>query len=387
MSPIKHKGRPSTPWKVFAPPGYDGAETRKPYYFATQQAAKDFCKSLEKWQSSRKGRVVANIVTDADHGWLQYLRNELPSLSIIPEVVTHWKKTAAIVTQKISVLDLCEQFMAHKQGAGLAPNTLAEIRSKLKAFSSAFGNHPAFEISPVQMRDYLLTLPSGWTRKGHYKWLRNMFEFAEQQKIVSESPMRSLKAPPRSFSDIQIYSIEDIEKLLKTADSEFPELLPWLAICAFNFTRTCELVPIYAGDTVLNWSEVLFELQEPFIRIRGEVAKQTRRDSGCARDIPLQESTAHWIYPCKLASGSVMPFATERRFQIAKKLLFQNAGVEPISNGLRHSCLSYFIAANQATGIALTAQYAGNSEQVSRSFYIKSLPPSEGRRYLSIRRP
>lgn len=387
MSPLKYN-QGKYKWRVFAPPGYEGAEGRRPYYFESKEKAQAFCDSVKRWDAARKGKVRGIKIDDADINWLGFLKNELGTLSSLPDVIRHWKRTSAELAEKMSVVDLCDAFLTFQEAKNLKPTTIAEIRSKLRRFSLTYGPEPVHEVSPLEMQKYLLTLPAGWTRKGHFKWLRQMFSYAKDRKATAENPFDSFDAPPRVITEPGIYRPSDMERLLTTADDQFPELVPWLALLGFNFLRQCELVPAYAGDPVLQWSDFLLTQDPPQILVRADVAKQTRRESGNKRPIPIQDAASHWIMPELLftRSGAVVPFATERKFQIEKRKLFAAAEVEGVTNGLRHSCISYYLAANRETGIALTAQWAGNSEQVSRSFYDARLMPEDGAKWFGIRR-
>src|SRR6202011_2678064 len=112
-------------------------------------------------------------------------------------------------------------------------------------FRLRYGGEMVHEIEPAEMHRYLLTLTEGWTRKGHYKWLRNMFDFGKDIKATSTNPFALIDAPEIIFKEIAIYKPEEFERLLVTADREHPELVPWLALLGFNFMRQCELVPAY----------------------------------------------------------------------------------------------------------------------------------------------
>ena len=58
--------------------------------------------------------------------------------------------------------------------------------------------------------------------------------------------------------------------------------------------------------------------------------------------------------------------------------------MDRIANGLRHSCISYWLAANPEHGVALTAQWAGNSENTIRHHYRRLLKKADGDAWFAV---
>ncbi len=390
MKPIRYN-RGRYKWRVDVPPKWQGAEKRRSFYFESKEQALALCARVQQWKLNRSGGIQVHNVADSDLWVVPYLKNELGDLGRITAIIDDWKRTSKQLTAKLTVSELIDKFGEYQTAKGLQRNTLAEMMSKLNQFRVAFGNHPAHEFTSTDGDLYLLEKPSGWTRKGHYKWLHQMYDYAVEHGSAVKNPFEGIKSPKAGDSEIETYTPEEFRRLLKTADDQFPELLPWLCLIGFNFLRQCELIPIYTGDPVLQWSDFRPNSKPPLIEIRGEVAKQTSRKKGGWRWPPLQEALVHWLrldeHPERLEQpGPVIPYKTERRFQYAKTKLFLAAGVETVDNGLRTSCTTYFIAAHPETGRALMAEWAGHTETVSRQFYDANYPPELGNQWLSIRR-
>jgi integrase len=386
MKPIKRTtGRYK--WVVYAPPGFQGVPKRRPYRFIAKEQAYAFCANVERWQLDKRGGTTSLAVTDAEKNWLGFLKNELDgNLSLLPTIVAHYKKTAAL-PNKATVHELCERWLAWKEQQGLNVRTIrSDIKSKLTYFSAVHGDMYAHEVTPALLQKFLVTIPGNWTRKGYHKWLSQMFGWAKIQHLVGINPFDDLDVPQTPLGEPPIYTIENAKKLLAAADKQHPELLPWLILGGWNFCRTCELVPAYAGDPVLQWSDFLLDRPDPQIYIRPEVAKQTRSDSGCSRYIPVMPAAAYWLRDHLKKSGPVVPFGTERKHGIAKAKLFTAAGVLPVDNGLRHSCISYWLAKDPENGVAATAKFAGNSEAISRRHYTKALTPDMGQTWWNLER-
>jgi hypothetical protein len=85
------------------------------------------------------------------------------------------------------------------------------------------------------------------------------------------------------------------KRLLRTAEEEIPELIPFLAMAGFAGVRRSELVREYAEDEVLKWEDVNWQKQ--LTTVRHEVAKQTSQKMGNRRFIPMEAALLHWLAP------------------------------------------------------------------------------------------
>jgi len=62
-----------------------------------------------------------------------------------------------------------------------------------------------------------------------------------------------------------------------------------------------------------------------------------------------------------------------RQFSEHWKTMHTKLGITPIHNGLRKSCISYALAADNDLGVVQAARYAGNSETTIRKHYLERL--------------
>jgi hypothetical protein len=59
-------------------------------------------------------------------------------------------------------------------------------------------------------------------------------------------------------------------------------------------------------------------------------------------------------------------------------------GLTAIHNGLRKSCISYALAADNDLGVVQAARYAGNSEATIRKHYLERLTPEDGKAWFAV---
>lgn len=373
----------SKPWRVILPVGFDGITKRKPRYFRTQSEADTLCAEINRWKANRDAPVEAIQVDQSELRWLAFLREEVKDLSLLPEIVAHWKKTGSGAVNATSVDDAVSLYVSYREGNASNKRTLNDIRWRLREFGREFGERPMHQITASEISDYLETKTEGWARKSQFKRISQFFSWCKQRKMISLDPCEDVPAPKVQFLEPEIYLVESVAALLEEADTNHKEIFCYVALSAFAFLRQAELCREYANDSVLDWSD--FNWKNKIITVRAKVAKRTGRKNGDQRYIQMSDNLVEFLRPYAGESGPVVEPYHRKFYQLLNRC-HEAAEVDLIANGLRHSCLSYYIAAHPEVGIAKAAILAGNSESVSRRHYIKSLHQEEGLKYWGLRR-
>jgi integrase len=123
-----------------------------------------------------------------------------------------------------------------------------DLRSRLDRFSEAF-KCPISSISPEDVREYLDSLKlSGRTWFNHARILLTLFEFAKAMKYFPKEmdPFDGIVVDYEDDAEVEVFSPEELEKILTAARSE---LIPFLVIAAFAGLRHEEICR-------LDWSDV-----------------------------------------------------------------------------------------------------------------------------------
>ena len=145
-----------------------------------------------------------------------------------------------------------------------------------------------------------------------------------------------------------------------------PEIVPFLAIGAFAGLRTAEI-------TRLDWSKV--NLSKRFIEVTAQSAKTASR-----RIVPLADNLAAWLAPYAKADGPVC--ALVRPEKHAGEVTGRAAKVRWQRNGLRHSFISYRLAAMKDT--ARVALEAGNSPAMVFGHYRELVHDEQAAEWFGI---
>jgi integrase len=371
-------------FRVEEPKGFHGNQARRSVYCRTRNAANELRAAIKDWKRQRYAPTLPIVVlSESDRNWLGYLKNRLGSLDRLPEIVDHWERTKGAPINKTLVASWRVQFLAAKETETNNRRTLSDIKYRLTQFSDKFGQEFIDEIDEIEVRKFLDSVPRGYSRRNSYKWVSLGFKWAKQQRMLVVDPFDTIDRPEAGWVEPGILTPGDFATLLTTADAKFPKLVPFLACAGFAGLRVAELTSMYANEQTLQWPDVMFDRE--LIVIRGEVAKQTRRESGDRRFVKIEPALRHWLEPHRKNEGAVVQF-TESWLRKQLRRLYAAAGVAPVDNGLRHSFASYWLARTGADGVGRLAVQLGNSEAVARKHYIESLMPGDGDAWFKIRR-
>jgi hypothetical protein len=370
-------------WRVVCPAGFDGHPKRRAVYCGSKQQATDLRWRIRKWKADRKNPPTWNIeITEDDKRRIAGLKAEIGDLSLLPRIVEHWRKTSYEAVQKMTVADVVDQFLAWRPGQGGWTRATAEdTQSRLGIFKTAFAWRDMHTLTASEIERFLVE--RGRSQTKYFNKLRPLFRYAQRNRHIAINPLDNIEPPKPEYREIQIYTPDELSTMLVAAERLAPDLAPCIACLAFGFLRTEELIPRYAGDTVLNWSA--FDWTERQIFVPHVVAKRARAGEGNDRSIPITEALEHWLKPYVQSSGQVV-----RRDKIpamrALAKIRKDAGSRPLQNGLRHSCISYYLAANGETSFGTVARWSGNSPAIIKRHYLAVIKRTEGQRWFSIRR-
>jgi integrase len=370
--------------RVVAPAGFDGRPTRREYCFKTRNAAREFRLSIERWKAEKKAPADSITITETDKRWVAYLRAHLSNLELLPEIITHWERTAKPIARLLTVEELCQAFVSGRENKRLGIKTLAEDRYVARKLRTHLGNRMAHELSTPEIRSFLDSAKSSESlEQKFYKVGSLIFSFAKEQRIVCLNPFLEIARPKVSYSVPELLEPVAFEKLLVSAEQVVPDLAPYLIMAGFCGLRRSELVRLNRNDQVVCWED--FNWQKKFLVVRNEVAKQTKKKMGNRRFPPMEPALIHWLEPYKKETGPLVPFSDGALRRRMKKLR-DSSGIDVPNNALRHSYASYWLARSTLAGVGELAKRMGNSEAVARRHYLEPLTPEEGEAWFGLRR-
>jgi integrase len=368
---------------VRAPKDFEGYPLRRAFYCKTKNEADELRLRIKRWKAEQRSPSHTLSFDDYDKRWLAYLRAHVGNLELLPEIVTHWERTAKTVTNPLTVETLCKSYVEYRHARShLSKRTVADDRYIARRLIRQLGPRLAHEITQADIRKLIDTAASQSTSRKIYKVASLIFDFGKQHNALAIHPMAEMERPGFAYATPEILSCTQFRALLRAAETKFPELLPFLALAGFCGIRRAEMVKQYRSDQVLRWNDIDFNKR--LIVIRDGVAKSTQRKFGNRRFIPMEPALIHWLSPHRQNDGPVVP-VSDAAFRRQVQKLFAAAGISPEPNALRHSFASYWLAGG-ANGVGELAKRMGNSESVVKRHYVQSLSPDEGKAWFAIRR-
>jgi integrase len=268
---------------------------------------------------------------------------------------------------KITISQLADEVLETKRKDGRSRKYVEMLRLYFKRFCRDFGDRLIADITVEELDNWLRDLPvAPLTRADYRRNIGVLFSHAAQRRIIDSNPVGFTAKPKVIDTPPEIFTVDELCKLLESAQRQQPEVLPMLAIGAFAGLREAEIKR-------LDWTNV--KLSRRHIDVTAAKAKSARR-----RIVPIQPNLAAWLRPYVEMTGAVVPFAARGKLERVRK----SAGITRWpKNGLRHSFASYRLAAtNDAPRVAAELGHA--TPQLLYSAYRELVAPEEAQRYWEI---
>lgn len=294
-------------------------------------------------------------------------------------------KTHAAHHKQISkkpVREAVAEFLKIKESRGASERYMRDLQSRLEKFATDC-RKDAGNVTTADVQDWL---DGQKLKPQNYRNFRTvlytLFQFAVARSYAADNPVEGVERVKVNGHDVQVFTPDEITRLLDAAERKFPTFLPCLAIGAFAGLRSAEIVR-------LEWSDV--HLAERFIVVGADKAKTATR-----RIVPIADNLAAWLAPYKDRRGKVWledadTFHQQQRAVAAATVVQADEGTnlpaqKPVkwkANGLRHSFASYSFSLCHDAG--RIAGYLGNSASVVHRHYRELVSPTDAQRWFSVK--
>jgi hypothetical protein len=379
LKPVQSKSRPGT-WVVSVPASISESGKKESPTFRSRNAALEWA---TRFKDERLGKKAATV-SDEEKEALTHFRQHVGDLKLMPEVVRHWLATSRVAIKPVTVAVVVDGFLVWRPTHGQWSRSTAEdTAGRLKIFAQALGSRLIHELTPADVERFLAVRGEAGTRVKFFNKLRPLFRYAKRQRFLAIDPMEELTAPRLEYREIEIYTAEELQRMLTVAEKTRPEFVPFLALMAFGFLRTEEIITRFPGDSVLDWKA--FDWIDRQIFVPHLVAKKARNHGGNDRAVPFNDALLHWLEPYVKPLGQIITLRKLAAFRALKKIRTK-ADVRDLSNGWRHSCISYWMAANGAESLGTISRWSGNSPAICKRHYLATLKRAQGEAWFAVRR-
>jgi len=315
---------------------------------------------------------------------LAHFRQHVGDVKFMPKVVAHRLATSVVAVKPVTVADLVSGFLGWRSFQGeWSKSTAEDTVSRLRIFTQALGHRLVHELTTPDIEKFLSTRGAAGTRAKFYNKLKPVFRYAKRNRHIAIDPIAEIPAPRIDYQEIEIYSADELARMLSVAEETRPDLVPFLALMAFGFMRTEEIIPRFVGDVVLDWSA--FDWTDRQIFVPHAVAKNAKKGVGNDRPIPFNPTLLHWLGPYVKPAGQIVTMKKIAAFRALKKIRTK-AEVRDVANGLRHSCLTMWMAANGDESIGTVSRWSGNSPAICKRHYVATVKAAQGKAWFSLRR-
>lgn len=271
-----------------------------------------------------------------------------------------------------TVAEVVAEVLASKEGKR-TENTISDLRNRLTTFADKFKCDIA-SVTTSDVQGWLDGLKvSDRTRLNYRNKVSQLFTYAERRNYIPKrsNPVADTEKPEPTEGEVEIYSAEEIAKLIAAASKDFR---PCVVIGAFAGLRSSEIQR-------LKWEDIDFA--------RGHIkASGRKRGTPSRRFVPLTDNLKQWLADYSKRTGLVwMKSEPNRRraedlFSDAQAETATAAKIEWKANGLRHSYISYRVAESENTNAV--ALEAGNSPATIFKHYRELVTKSQALAWFSV---
>jgi integrase len=267
----------------------------------------------------------------------------------------------------VAVADAVAAFIADRVKAGASTRYVGDLRSRLLHGFAASNAVNLGDVTPNRIRAWLEAEPgSPRNHNNNFAAVRSLIRFCVARRWLARDCdlLEGISKRKSAGGTIEIWTPAEMAALL----AHCPEAaIPALAISAFSGMRNAEVLR-------LDWSEVHFA--DGHIVVPALKAKTASR-----RLAPCPPNLAQWLTPRAKTSGPIWG-QNETRLHDAYRAAAKGAGLEWRDNALRHSFISYRVAAVE--DVAKVALEAGNSPQMIFANYRALVKPAQAAAWFAV---
>jgi len=357
---VKTNYTPSAPWMVRVPPRLHRIEGARKKFFPKESIAKAYVERLAKQLGDYHSQALGLSNRQKLEASECYRLLEGHCASLL-DAVHHYLAYLDETKRSIPVGELFDEFLSVKQQDNVSPKYLADLRSKLGRFVNSFHDMLVCNLTVAQIEAWIRSLDIGTVSRESYR--RNvsvLLEFGRRRGYLPANPAADIKIRRRPEGEVSILAPDELRNLLSKCA---PEIVPYVAICAFAGLRPSEAASLL-------WSDIHLDTMQIEVRARHS---KTRR----YRLVPIQPNLSEWLMRSRREEGSV--YYSRRKFREAYA-----AGMDEWKMDiLRHSYGTYRLPIlKSADALALEM---GNSPDVIFRHYRRPMNEASAARYFDLR--
>jgi integrase len=209
-----------------------------------------------------------------------------------------------------------------------------------------------------------------------------LFQFAVARAYAADNPIEGVERVKVNGGEVEVFTPNEITRLLEAARAGFKDFLPCLTIGAFAGLRSAEIER-------LEWSDI--HLGERYIVIGASKAKTASR-----RIVPIAANLAEWLADYAERESKIWPGDSTLFYRQMPAIaaatvvtadpqqnIKEQKPVKWKANGLRHSYASYRFA--QTGDAGRVAGELGNSAAVVHRHYRELVTAADAEKWFNVK--
>ena len=381
ITPIKIKGQ--TYYRL-AWPKLGGGRMRKAF---KRKADAEKAEAIVRAEVASYGAASASIPDKLRVEAVECAVKLQPYGATLRDAVEHYLKHVQAQRGARPLAEAVDKFLAETKDDGLSKRYLDSLRGRLGAFVEQMAGRTTASVDTDTLADFLRGFIAVGTKRAYRANLSTFFSWCVTKRYCEINPTLGLKRIKSKDHKPDILTPAEIKALLDNCPDS---IRAGVAIGAFAGLRRAEIER-------LDWRAI--DLEERVITVDASIAKTSAR-----RTVEITDNLADWLAPLARPSGPVWPEAEQSRspWNIARLRsgwgpFYTNAAeVKAVQadldadklkpwpdNGLRHSAISYRLAATQ--DLAKTSLEAGNSPVMVKRHYLHLVKPSAAVSWFEVR--
>jgi site-specific recombinase XerD len=381
----------SKPWWISIPPKLSATGRRQKRFFLTKAEAEGAVQRL-KVRKENHG-IAAKLLTPADEqqaqAALRLLREagfDVQLVAVVGKYIEQEKERAASKTLSV----VWNSFVKAPRRKPLGKAYLTSMKFAKEMLEPLHETLVA-DITSKQLEDCLTTIRKG-KRKG--ETTATSYQEATLQRVQAvlnyaiEKGWLKKKNPakdcniihPTKTTEVEIYTPQEVESLLTTTASLYPELVPAVAVMAFAGVRP----DVEDGEiTKLAWDRIILKDRQKRIEVPTAATKTKK-----SRTIKIRPALASWLEWHKRREGSTEGLLSPYRgtgLRNRLREIHSKAKVKRIQDGLRHSFASYLVPIDGKESVSLELGHSAGD--VLEKHYLKSVTRTIANKFWALRAP
>ena len=255
-----------------------------------------------------------------------------------------------------------------------APKTYTDrVGISLKQFKKAFCGRSVSSVMTQEIVDFLMAMEiAAETYNNKMSDIKVFLDWCVQvKKCCEHNSAESIDALAGEFSSPEIFTVDEIRKIIEVSVAHDPQFIPYLVLATFAGIRICEIQRMKVSD---------IDFDAKLINIRPLVGKSKGSGGVMPRIIEdLPEAVWKWL----AAAGGAALVIDTKNLQKRRIRIFEKAGIKFKANGFRHSFATYGYAYHQSDAI-VRKQTGHRIPDTFFKHYATTVRKSEGKAYFSI---